>query len=74
MAFGLYPAPLMTLMKGAGVAMLSSSGSIGGRDPLEAGPGDAPLPSSAGLNGTRPLGAETTPPEPTPVPVPSRTP
>ena len=37
-AFGLYPAPLMGLMKGAGVAMLSSSGRIGGRDPSQAGP------------------------------------
>ncbi len=53
-AFGLYPAPLMSLMKGAGVAMLSSSGHIGGRPSASANPG---------------TDAGTTPPEPTPVPV-----
>jgi NADH-quinone oxidoreductase subunit N len=65
-AFGLYPAPLMSLMKGAGVAMLSSSGSIGGRAPSGTSPDAASLPSSAGT--------ETTPPQPTPVPAPAPAP
>ncbi len=73
-AFGLYPAPLMNLMKGAGVAMLSSSGRMGGPAPLGATPGFASPPSAAGPDATSPLGAVRTPPDPTPVPLPSRTP
>ena len=59
----------MSLMKGAGVAMLSSSGSIGGRAASSA-ESRRRIPAA-----TVPVGAATTPPEPTPaVPAPSRTP
>ena len=53
-AFGLYPAPLMSLMKGAGVAMLSSSGSIGGRDPRAPVPMPSPRPRPPARRRRRP--------------------